>query len=133
MKAQDPTKGLHGPTFFLFSLLMILLLMAASSAGPVLAKKDMQAATEGDPGDGNLSPESLQVASGSSAYSGMDGGMSSINLPPTDESREYWLVPLPGIPGQVTWFLLPRNAGDLFRWRGVPVPPQRERRCTHAR
>jgi len=132
MKAQDPTQ-IHGSLFFLISLLLVTLLMVTSFAGPVQAKKDMQVATEGDPGDGNLSPESLQAASGSSPGSTMDGGMKSYTLQPLGIEQKCWFVSLPGVPGQMTWFFLSGTAGDLFRWSGIPVSLQWERRCGHAR
>ncbi len=129
MKAQDPTLR---RTHLIILLLIAALLMTTLAPGAALAKKDMQVATEGDPGDGNLSPESLQASSGSGSC--MSGGMSTFD---DGVIQNGWTLSLPGlpilIPGQATWFFMPRTMEDHARWNGMPISLQRERRCGHAR
>ncbi len=115
-------------------LFVVAILIALLLAYPAFAKKDRQIDTEGDPGDGNLSPQSLFSGSSSGSTSGGTGSKAfSVSL--TDIVGEefffQWVFPLPGmplaLPGQALWHHFhssPENdtAFILFRERG----------CNHA-
>ena len=56
-----------------------------------------------------------------------------LDCQPLGIEQQCWFVSLPGVSSQMTWFFLSGTAGDLFRWSGIPVSLQWERRCGHAR
>ncbi len=106
MIVQVPSRR-QGLALFLFSILFTVL-----AAGPAMAIRDMQVATEGDPGDGNLSPTAY-YSSGNSSGGALAGSSTDILDPGLDNTRisvSSWLVPVAGtpfiFPGQVGWFFL---------------------------
>lgn len=100
----------HRGAHFVFTLLLILL--AASNLGPapaVLARMDIQVATEGDPGDGTLSPAADAAGSGGGSW--IPAGSADI---PADFTYvmvpDLWLAPVAVVP----WYV-PLDAAARLR------------------
>ncbi len=128
MITQVPSRH-QGFALITLSFLLIFLLVS-----PALAKKDMQIASEGDPGDGNLSPESSSSAAGSNSYNSLTM-LDSWLVDPASLNQAFMIINwLPSIPGMPTF--LPTSTLKLFSGRQAdqasPLILQREGRWHHA-
>ncbi len=118
--------------------LLAAILLASLVASSAFARKDMTIATEGDPGDGNLSPE-IYTPSGSGGGTYVEGATAAI-LPTLFYAPggpiSLFLVPTARFggtgPGTVVWFQVhPADSSSRGFWR--EWFPAGARRCGDVR
>lgn len=107
-----------------FILLLLILLAAADlvTTPAASARQDMQISTQGDPGDGTLSPEADAIASGGDASSSLTTSASAdtrtwILVP------DLWLAPVAVVPWPICLDVVVILRAAEAKVRGVDLGP----------
>ena len=123
-----PVPSRHRGTHFVLTLLILL---AASNLAPAPAafdRLDRQIATEGDPGDGTLSPAADAAGSGGGGLSTASYAKVIVDFPWV-LLPDLWLAPV----GVVPWYLPLDNAARLRAVEVYILAPVRQRGWHDAR